>query len=278
MLTRRTFLASLSLLAATFTHAAAPAPTHKDIVFAEAAQAGGEALTLDTYLPDGPGPFPVCLLVHGGGWTKGDKSTYINPLFEPLRDAGFAVFTINYRLAPKYIFPACAEDVDTAIRWVKAHASEYKGDATRLALVGESAGGYLVAHAGTRGKESVNAIVAFFAPTDLESRVRASNNLDTAGALLGLKTIDDAAWQTLHDASPINHVRAKMPPFYLIHGTKDARVPFEQSVLFQKKMQAAGNTCDLLSIEDGAHGMSTWDKIGREYRPQLIQWLKATLK
>jgi len=275
MFTRRTFLASLSLIAASFTHAATPEPTKKDIVFAEV---DGEALTLDAYVPDGPGPFPVCVLVHGGGWTKGDKNTFINPLFEPLRGAGFTVFSINYRLAPKYIFPACADDVDTALRWAKTHAAEFKGDATSLALVGESAGGYLVANAGARGKESVNAVVAFYAPTDLESRVRASNKLDTAGALLGLKTIDDAAWKTLHDASPINHVHAKMPPFYLIHGTKDARVPHEQSVLFQKKMQAAGNVCDLLSIEDGAHGMATWDKLGREYRPQLIKWLKDTLK
>lgn len=273
--TRRTFLASLSLIAASFSHAAAPEPTKKDIVFAEV---DGEALTLDAYVPDGPGPFPVCVLVHGGGWTKGDKNTFITPLFEPLRSAGFTVFSINYRLAPKYIFPACADDVDTAIRWARTHAAEFKGDPARLALVGESAGGYLVAHAGARSKERVSAVVAFYAPTDLESRVRASNKLDTAGALLGLKTIDDAAWKTLHDASPINHVHAQMPPFYLIHGTKDARVPHEQSVLFQKKMQAAGNVCDLLTIEDGAHGMSTWDKLGREYRAPLVQWLKSTLK
>ena len=55
-----------------------------------------------------------------------DKQSYIKPLFEPLSDAGFAWFTINYRLAPQHRWPACAEDVEAAVRWVKAHAAEYK--------------------------------------------------------------------------------------------------------------------------------------------------------
>src|SRR5215470_7704208 len=83
----------------------------------EFAKPGGVSLTLDAFVPDGPGPFPTCILVHGGGFVRGDKQTYIKPLFGPLSEAGFTWFTINYRLAPEHRWPACSEDVETAVRW-----------------------------------------------------------------------------------------------------------------------------------------------------------------
>src|SRR5690349_2671850 len=95
----------------------------------EYGQADGESLRLDACVPDGPGPFAAVILVHGGAWNSGDKSGgsgkgLMAPMFEPLTRAGFAWFSINYRLAPKHPYPACIEDVETAIRWVKAHAAE----------------------------------------------------------------------------------------------------------------------------------------------------------
>ncbi len=93
-----------------------------DIEFAKVADV---SLTLDAFVPEGAGPFPTYILVHGGGFVRGDKQSYIKPLFEPLSKAGFTWFTINYRLAPQHRWPACAEDVETAIRWVRGHAKEY---------------------------------------------------------------------------------------------------------------------------------------------------------
>src|SRR5919112_1137172 len=78
---------------------------------------GNESLTLDAYVPDGPGPFPAVIIVHGGGFVRGDKQTYVKPLFPVLTDAGFAWFTINYRLAPKATFPEPVHDVEDAVRW-----------------------------------------------------------------------------------------------------------------------------------------------------------------
>src|SRR5258708_2167758 len=101
----------------------------------EFAAPGGVSLKLDAYVPDGPGPFSTCILVHGGGWRNGNKRVYITPLFEPLTKAGFVWFTINYRLAPAHRWPACAEDVAAAVKWVKAHAIEYKVDPKRIALI-----------------------------------------------------------------------------------------------------------------------------------------------
>ena len=71
----------------------------RDIEYGEAA---GVRLTLDAHVPDGAGPFPTAILVHGGGWVAGDKEQYITYIFQPLSDAGFAWFSVNYRLAPRF--------------------------------------------------------------------------------------------------------------------------------------------------------------------------------
>ncbi|MBL8829350.1 MAG: alpha/beta hydrolase, partial [Planctomycetaceae bacterium] len=161
-----------------------PAGLHNDIEFA---RIGDVSLTLDAFVPPGKGPFPTCILVHGGGFVRGDKQSYIKPLFAPLSQAGFAWFTINYRLAPQHRWPACADDVATAIRWVKHHAKEYQVDTRRIALIGESAGGHLVSWAGVhgRGDTSVAAVVPFYAPHDLALQVRHRQQLgESVTALL----------------------------------------------------------------------------------------------
>ncbi len=247
----------------------------------EFAKVGDVSLTLDAFVPEGGGPFPTCILVHGGGFMRGNKQSYIKPLFEPLSKAGFTWFTINYRLAPAHRWPACAEDVETAIRWVKAHAKEYKVDPSRIALIGESAGGHLVSYVGTRAtpETRVAAVVPFYAPHDLELQVRHRNMLgDSMTALLGLTELNDAAWKRLKEVSPSTYVHAGMPPFLLIHGDQDPTVPPEQSVRFQEKIKALGNTCDLLTIPGGIHGMGAWDKLNSDYREQLVAWLQKELK
>ena len=107
---------------------AAGAADFKNVQFAEV---DGVRLTMDAHVPEGVGPFPAAVLVHGGGWVAGDKQQYITYIFQPLSDAGFAWFSINYRLAPQYKFPADADDVETAIRFVKANAARYKSTANK---------------------------------------------------------------------------------------------------------------------------------------------------
>ena len=257
----------------------ARAELQKDIEFAKP---GGVSLTLDAFTPEGAGPFPTCILVHGGGFTKGDKTSFIKPLFAPLSEAGFVWFTINYRLAPDHRYPACVEDAESAIRWVRAHAKEYKVDVNRIALIGESAGGHIVSLVGTRAKgdTALAAVVPFYGPHDLEFQ---ADNRHAVGAsltaLFGItEELSESNRQVLREASPSRHVHAGMPPYLLIHGTKDDKVPYEQSVRFQKQMTAAGNACDLSTITDGIHGMGGWDKLGSTYAKDMIAWLKKTLK
>src|SRR4051812_15684142 len=126
--------------------AALPASDRKGV---EYGKPGGHPLLLDLHVPDGPGPFPAAILVHGGGFDGGTRATNMAPTFQPLAEAGFAWFSIDYRMAPEFRFAQAREDVDAAIAWVKANAHSYKVDPTRIVLAGESAGGFLVNYAAT---------------------------------------------------------------------------------------------------------------------------------
>ena len=246
----------------------------------EYGRAGGESLRLDACVPEGAGPHPAAVLVHGGGWTGGDKAKGVDPLFAPLTRAGVAWFSINYRLAPKHRHPAAVEDVEAAVRWVKAHAAEFKVDPARLALVGESAGGHLVALAAVRAKDEtrVAAVVPFYAPVDHEADMRRRGGLSASmKALFGLTEVNDDAVRVLREASPINYVHAGLPPFLLVHGTGDPSVPYDQSTRMQSKLRAAGVSAELISIDGGPHGMARWETLDPTYKEKVAAWLAQKL-
>ncbi|MBI3682749.1 MAG: alpha/beta hydrolase [Acidobacteria bacterium] len=259
---------------------AAAAGERNDIEFA---RPGGVPLTLDAYVPAGKGPFATVIIVHGGGWEGGAKRTYVTPWFEPLTKAGFAWFTINYRLAPQHKFPAAVEDVQTAIRWVKAHAKEYKVDKKRIALMGESAGGHLVAFAGVRSEPEtrVAAVVDFYGPHDLVKRERDRGEVGrNLKQFLGIEKLDETGLARLREASPATYVRKGLPPFLFIHGTKDTAVPYDQSVLMCDKLKQYGNRCEVFTVEGAPHGVGPWEKTPefQAYKQKMVEWLKATLR
>src|SRR5207247_652444 len=134
----------------------------------EYANPGGKQLLLDLHVPDGLGPFPVAVLVHGGGFDEGSKSTNVRPLFDVLANAGFAWFSIDYRMAPEFKFPQASADMSSAITWLKANAAEYHVDTSKIVLIGESAGGFLVNYAGTHEtpETRVRAVVDLYGPVD----------------------------------------------------------------------------------------------------------------
>lgn len=243
--------------------------------------AGGEELKLDLSVPEGTGPFPVCILVHGGGFSQGDKQKQPKHFFAPLSEAGYAWVSINYRLAPKHKYPGSVEDVETSIRWVKAHANEHRFDPARIVLIGESAGGYLVNKVGTKNSEDtrVAAVVSFYGAADLLFRLKSSNGKPsiTFSNYFGVTEDNEATRKFLVEASPATHVRPGLPPFLLLHGNKDERVPYDQSVNFFAKLKAAGVPAEFITIENGGHGIGGWGKMGSDYAVQMIAWLHKTL-
>ena len=251
----------------------------KDIVYSHA---GGMDLTLDASIPDGAGPFPAAVLVHGGGWVAGDKQQYITYIFDPLSKAGFAWFSINYRLAPKYQFPAPADDIEQAIRFVKAHATEYEIDPQRIALIGESAGGQLVSYVGVRNQPGsrVAAVVSLYGIHDfitaaMEWKPFPHEVLD----LLGIKQVNADTAPLLIKASPVMYVNKNSPPFLLIHGSKDEDVPYDQSVEMCARMKQVEARCDLITIPGAPHGMDHWEAHPEWhwYKKAMVDWLEKTV-
>ena len=245
----------------------------------------GVSLRLDAFVPDGSGPFPAVIMVHGGGWNTGDKSggrrhnAYMAPMDDPLARAGFAWFEINYRLAPKYLYPACIDDVETAIRWVKAHAAEYHLDPSRIAIAGESAGGHLVDLAAARADTStrVAAVVSFYGVYDMVAQAKAEGVGGNAWKLFGITQLDEKATAMLWAASAGAYLKPGMPPFLLVHGEADPKVAFQKDVEFRAKLLALGVPCDLIPIPKGGHGMNTWEKVAPWYKEEVVAWLQKTL-
>jgi acetyl esterase/lipase len=139
------------------------------------------ALKLDLARPaEGDGPFPVVLVIHGGGWRAGDKKDSRPALMEFAR-RGYVAVSPQYRFAPKDAFPAQVHDVKAAVRWIKGQAKEYKVDPGRVGAMGFSAGGHLALMLGTTSASdglegetvgsspdsSVQVVVNFAGPTDL---------------------------------------------------------------------------------------------------------------
>jgi alpha-L-fucosidase 2 len=243
--------------------------------------ADGESLKLDASIPEGEGPFPIVVFIHGGGWGAGDKARDGIPSTEALTTAGFTWFSINYRLAPKHLWPACIDDVRTALRWIKAHAAEFKGDPNRIALVGYSAGGHLAALAATTARDDARpqAMVLFAGPTDLVADCERRGGLSPSlQALLSRKlALDDEARAILHEMSPLTHVSDKTPPCLLIHGTVDESVPYSQSVIFQAKLQELGVPGELVTIPGGEHRMRDWKTLNPDHERKMVEWLNEVL-
>lgn len=252
-----------------------------DIVYTDPAL----AQKLDVWSPEGKGPFPVAIVVHGGSWVGGDKRIeWVQPLFPVLQRANFVIVTINYRLTPQSPYPAMIQDLETAILWVRKHAKKYKGDKNRIALIGESAGGHMVAYVGAkgRGETKVDAVVDFYGAHDLLQLAQERDNGDLSRIARNLfqKPADNETEWRLREASPIQYVHKAMPPVLFIHGTGDATVPFNQSTLMCDKMKAVGAKCEVFSIEGAPHGMSNWEKnpAYQSWKPKMTEWLQATLR
>jgi acetyl esterase len=257
--------------------------TGEDFKDVEFAHPGGVRLTLDAHIPDGAGPFPATILVHGGGWVAGDKQQYITYIFQPLSDAGFAWFSINYRLAPEFKFPADSDDVESAISFVRNNAAMYKVDPGKIALIGESAGGHLVSYVGARSGPSarVAAVVSMYGIHDfvaaaVEWKPLPHELLD----LFGISAVNAQNVPLLIKASPVVYISKDMPPFLLMHGSKDEDVPYMQSVEMCDKMKEAGAHCDLITIQGAPHGMDHWESHSEWlwYKKALVEWLKQTLR
>jgi acetyl esterase len=234
----------------------------------------GRDLLLDAYVPEGKGPFPAVIIVHGGGWEAGDRITYVSPVFAPLAQAGFAWFSIDYRLTPYVHVPEQLEDVRKAVRFVRQHAGWFHVDPNRIALLGESASGHLVAQLVSMpcpGCE-VQAVVSFYGVYNFE---RWTNDAEFSGTLRRL--FADASPAVLREYSPLYHVSPSLPPMLIIQGTADELYAGTQE--YVKRLGEVQARDNVILLDKAPHGMENWEGHPEWmfYKDRMVQWLSKTL-
>jgi acetyl esterase/lipase len=218
--------------------------------------------TLDLYVPAAAArrPLPLAVFVHGGGTVSGDK-TNLKPVFlNALASAGYAVASVNYRLAPMAKFPAQLEDVKCAIRYLRDRAAAYGLDPSEIFAFGTSVGGQFVVIAALTGPHSIfdvgpylsqpstlKAVVDIFGPANLSERA----GFTPAGMLRVFGA--NSSQSDLVRASPTHYVVPNAPPIMLVHGIQDAKVPESQSIELYNDLIAAGDTAEFVPVQNMGH-------------------------
>ncbi|MDP3746470.1 MAG: alpha/beta hydrolase [Phenylobacterium sp.] len=238
-----------------------PAAIHKDVVYTSP---GGHDLSLDVYVSPQASerPTPVLVYFHGGAWWKGARPENWKG-FSSYLSAGFSVVTVGYRLAGVARAPAAVQDARCALDWVGENAEIYGFDPDRIVLMGTSAGGHLALMAGMlteddqldppgcSGPPRPAAILNYYGPADLDIRTPAGARHPSVARWIGDGPGAAALQRKL---SPKNHVRAGLPPIFIVHGDADPVVPVEGSIRFKKSLDAAKAPSALYVVSGGGHG------------------------
>ena len=251
---------------------------------------GHERQRLDLYLPsDGGSARPLVVWVHGGAWTGGDKT---DCPAKWLLDRGYAVASIDYRLSQHAIYPAQIEDCKAALRFLRAHASEYGIIPDRIGVWGASAGGHLVSLLGSTGdvhefdvganldqSSRVQCVVDWFGPTDFlhygEPPTRALDKPDSVLArLIGGPVSENL--EKARRASPLYFVKRDAAPFLIMQGDKDNLVPLQQSQELEVALKKSGAECTLKILPGAGHGGPQFLSIPNA--AMILQFLDRHLK
>jgi acetyl esterase/lipase len=235
----------------------------RDVVYAELQ--GFRPLSLDLHLPDDR-PAPVVVFVHGGGWRRGSRRTFVPGLAEAasfgrIVAAGFAVAAVDHRLSGEARFPAPVDDVVEAVRWLREHGTGLGVDAGRLVLWGESSGAHLAALAAIREPAGIAGVVDWYGPADLTRLGRdlfpddpdrfdgdaTTREADLLGGPVGERP------ELARAASPALQVRPGLPPFLVAHGEADDLVPIAQSEALVAALTAAGSDVEFRRVPGASH-------------------------
>ena len=261
--------------------------TEENVLYATV---NGSQLHLDVYQPAAQSmtwPRKGVILIHGGGWTDLDKST-MRGMGNFLARSGLVCFSVDYRLfhAGENPWPAQLDDVQRAVRWVRANAGKYGVDPERLGAFGHSAGAQLAALLGmedTRDNSDpglaqyssrVQAVVDVSGPTDFTTQHDAEYLAFFTRFFGADYSTHPEIWR---EASPAHHVSKQAAPFLIVHGTADESVPIAQAQELYEKLQAAGVPVKFVKVDD-AHtfrtpearrqlALETWEFFSRNLSP-----------
>jgi acetyl esterase/lipase len=298
----RFILALLFCCSAAYAQATAPdlqaATVERNVVYG---MYSGLALLMDVYRPAQPNGYGI-VFIHGSGWSAA-LSVDALPLKDgnqtkiygtPLVKAGYTVFAINHRAAPRFRYPAQVEDVQRAVRFIRYYAKQFGIDPARIGAVGGSSGGHLVSLLGTldgqgnpadpnpinRASAKVQCVVARAAPLDLPQLSKEALRIVPLFGFGAAPAQPKSAEQRQYvEASPVTHVSSDDPPFLLLHGDEDKVVPFNQSEIFAAALSKAQLQHKLIRIPGGGHGPTFEGATNPpDYLGEMVAWLNQHLK
>jgi len=249
---------------------AADEPTISDVPYGSV---GDISLLLDFYEPTKRLPErPLIVWVHGGAWRSGTKAGV--PIAK-LREQGFAIASVEYRLSPVAKFPAQIHDIKSAIRFLRSNAGRFGVDADRFVLAGSSAGGHLAVLAAVSDgvpelsgnlqtdekiSSSVQAVVSFYGAGNLQTILAQSTpfglGVRVPALELFLGGLPDKEPTLARLASPVEHIDARDPPLWLFHGDQDPQMPINQSHELVGAYKKLGLPVQFEVIYGGKHGGS----------------------
>jgi hypothetical protein len=244
--------------------------TKQDVIYG---RVEGSALLADIAYPAGGDRLPAIISVHGGRWRAGNRTDASSIKVAQWAGFGFFAMSIDYRLVGGSPAPASYLDTLCAIRWVHAHAQEYRIDPERVYLIGQSAGGQLVSLVATLGdgpfkrsggwdtaRSDVRAVISVAGPYEL-------NTLSWGNLWTPVGEDVEAARKV---ASPLTHVSSKMPPILVIHSDDDRSVPIQQAVDFAEAVKKAGVQTRFTHYTDKGH-MGITDDVIRDARAFIAE-------
>ena len=231
-------------------------------------------LTTDVHVPKGEGPFPILVYLHGGGWISGSPKTH-RKICHRFAEAGHLVFNVDYALAPENPFPEGFNECLEAIRWAVSNSSEYRGDANKLSVGGDSAGGNLTAAcAATLSGDSeidIKKILLIYGVFDFATMTESVEMQEAdlmvemmVGSYLG--TNRDGSILSDSRISPI-HVAEKLPPAHILCGTLDGLIT--GSKLLAEKLNARGLKNEEFYYENMPHGFLHFEEFFPEARQAI---------
>lgn len=231
--------------------------------------ADGVPLLLDACLPPDHDPDeerrPGIVVIHGGSWREGARDSLgWRSVCQWLAGAGYPTFSIDYRLAPTWVFPAGFRDVQTAVEWLRddTQSARFGLDPARLGVFGGSAGGNLAALLGVTGDEGlttgsrVAAVVELSAPIDLTGAAVTDDFAPLQLEYLGCTTF--ANCPRAREASPTFHVDASDPPFFVAHSTVE-KIPLAQAERFVQELRAADVDVEFVVADSSLHSIALLD-------------------
>jgi acetyl esterase/lipase len=235
-------------------------------------------LLLDLYTPIGQGPFPLLVLIHGGGWVSGNRQQLAAHATN-LLGCGLAVASIDYRLAPENRWPAQRDDVEAAVSYLRAHAKELNLKADRVAAAGESAGAHLSLWLAVHGSEKsrVQAVGLISPLVDLSIPMTPTGE----SYQIVQKTLGPNYPRGIKDFSPINFVSATTPPVFFLHGEKDPWVPKPHVEGPAARLRALGVPVEVVYVPSMGHGLDFTHKEASAEQAvalrKLGDWAKGVL-